>query len=151
MKNKKTYGRKRLDSRRYEDWLVCAEADLYAARLLCARDETLELSAFHCHQAIEKTLKGFYLYHKDYAPDGHNLTYLMRICIKIDTELDRWFDESIELNNFYISTRYPSDFPLNIDYDKASHCFQNAKHIYTYVLNLLTEEVFDDEKFNFRI
>jgi HEPN domain-containing protein len=46
--------------------------------------------------------------------DGHNLTYLFRQAIRLDTHFTQWLEDSAVLNRFYIETRYPADIPLEI-------------------------------------
>ena len=102
------------DSRRYHDWLDYAEADITAALDLSDKEETYLCSAFHCQQAIEKTLKAYFLYEDGYAPDGHNVIFLCRKLSGKYREFEQWIDECIETNNYYIQTRYPPDKPLDI-------------------------------------
>ena len=76
--------RKTSDSKVYTDWLIYAENDLRAAALLRRSPHTLLLSAFHSHQAIEKTIKAFMLSNKGFAPDGHNIIFLCKMASRIN-------------------------------------------------------------------
>jgi hypothetical protein len=61
-------------------WLVKAEKDLRAAQHgLGASPALLEDAAFHCQQAIEKTLKAFLTWHGRPFRKTHNLIELARI------------------------------------------------------------------------
>lgn len=127
------------DSRIYTDWLIYAESDLAAASMLRHNKKTLLLSAFHSHQAIEKALKAYMLNQKGYAPDGHNIIYLCKTAARDNAGFTDKLDECIELNNYYIQTRYPPDFPLDIDKAKAKKLARFAKEIYVFTLNELAK------------
>ncbi len=134
MRRKKTR-----DSKVYTDWMIFAENDLKAAALLRKNKDTLLLSAFHSHQAIEKTLKAFMLSQKGYAPDGHNIIFLCKTAAKVNPLFFDWVDECVALNNYYIQTRYPPDFPLDIDKQTAKKLTTMAQKLYIFTLNELAK------------
>ena len=131
--------RKSGDSKIYTDWMIFAESDLIAAELLRKNNNTLLLSAFHCHQAIEKALKAFMLSQKGYAPDGHNIIFLYKTAAKVNDGFFDWIDECISLNNYYIQTRYPPDYPLEIDKAMAKKLSLMAQNLYKFTLNELAK------------
>lgn len=49
------------DSLRYTEWIEKATRDLKSAKVLKQNDCGNDVVAFHCQQAIEKSLKGFLL------------------------------------------------------------------------------------------
>ena len=104
------------DSCFYYKWLDKALCDLQAARLLLTYGGDHYNIAFHCQQAIEKALKGYLLFRTGRHFDGHNLTYLCRQAIQLDSKaFSEYLDESAALNDLYIETRYPTDLPFEID------------------------------------
>ena len=127
------------DSKKYTEWMEYAEHDLVAAQLLTQNEKTLLLSAFHSHQAIEKTLKAFILCEKGYAPDGHNIIYLCKQAMRTEPAFSDWIDECIALNNYYIQTRYPPDFPLDINKDTAVLLANFSWELYKFALNELAK------------
>ncbi len=127
------------DSKAYTDWMIYAENDLHAASQLRKNPHTLLLSAFHSHQAIEKALKAFMLAQKGYAPDGHNIIFLCKTAAKVNNGFFDWIDECVALNNYYIQTRYPPDFPLNIDKATAKKLTIMAQGLYKFTLNELAK------------
>ena len=103
------------DSCFYYKWLDKALCDLQAARLLLTYGGDHYNIAFHCQQAIEKALKGYLLFRTGRHFDGHNLTYLCRQAIQLDSKaFSEYLDESAALNDLYIETRYPTDLPFEI-------------------------------------
>ena len=103
------------DSCFYYKWLDKALCDLQAARLLLTYGGDHYNIAFHCQQAIEKALKGYLLFRTGRHFDGHNLTYLCRQAIQLDSKaFSEYLDESAALNDLYIETRYPTDLPFEL-------------------------------------
>jgi len=58
------------DSLRYKDWFEKAVHDLHGAEILMEHDGGNDLVAFHCQQAMEKTLKGWLLKVTKRTPRG---------------------------------------------------------------------------------
>lgn len=67
--------------------------------------------AFHAHQAIEKSFKAIIEEFTLKIPKIHNLITLYQIVNKAN-ELTLNLDNLKELNDVYISTRYPGDLGL---------------------------------------
>lgn len=128
------------DSRRYFDWLERANEDIEAAGKLLDSGDTLNASAFHCQQCIEKALKGYLLFKTHQHVDGHNLTWLCRQAINSDRRFTQWLDESVILNRYYIETRYPADLPLNLTSSSVNHAYDMARAMYRFICG----EVYDD-------
>ena len=131
--------RKSRDSKIYTEWMVFAENDLRASVMLQRNTKTLLLSAFHSHQAIEKTLKAYMLAQKGYAPDGHNIIFLCKTAMKVNNGFSDWIDECIALNNYYVQTRYPPDIPLSINKERAKELSVMAQELYKFTLNELID------------
>ena len=69
------------DSLRYKDWFEKAVHDLHGAEILMEHDGGNDLVAFHCQQAMEKTLKGWLLMVTNELLEGHSLVFLCRKAI----------------------------------------------------------------------
>ncbi len=128
------------DSRRYYDWLERSSQDLIAAKILSEDDRCYQLSAFHCQQAIEKALKAYILLQSDVLVDGHNLTWLCRQAKKYDKGFHQWFDESADLNQCYIETRYPADIETEYTYKMVKNFYRMAKEMYQYIFAEIDRE-----------
>ena len=128
------------DSRRYYDWLEHSSQDLIAAKILSEDDRCYRLSAFHCQQAIEKALKGYLLFRTGRHFDGHNLTYLCRQAIQLDSKaFSEYLDESAALNDLYIETRYPTDLPFEIDELEVRRYLDMAERMFAAIRQQLYE------------
>jgi len=100
------------DERNYvEQWLEKAANDLLAARLILDHQPIiLDISCFHCQQAVEKYLKTFLIFHKKDFPKTHNIDLLLKTCSTIN---DRFKEVDVKnLEDFAVRTRYPHDFLL---------------------------------------
>lgn len=128
------------DSRRYYDWLEHSSQDLIAAKILSEDDRCYRLSAFHCQQAIEKALKAYILLKSDVLVDGHNLIWLCRQAKKYDKGFHQWFDESADLNQCYIETRYPADIEREYTYKMVRNFYRMAREMYQYIFAEIDRE-----------
>jgi len=100
------------DERNYvEQWLEKAAHDLLAARLILDHQPIiLDISCFHCQQAVEKYLKTFLIFHKKDFPKTHNIDLLLKTCSTIN---DRFKEVDVKnLEDFAVRGRYPHDFLL---------------------------------------
>ena len=128
------------DSQRYYDWLERAGADLTSAELLKSNDGDNCNAAFHCQQCIEKALKGYILFMTSKHVDGHNLTYLCRSACKLDGKFNEWLDESLELNRYYIETRYPTDLGFDVSDHELDTIYKMAKDMYVFIIDVIGAE-----------
>jgi len=98
-----------------KEWLAGADEDWAVAQLLYDEKSYQRASCFHCHQAAEKYLKGFLVYHGQDIEEEfkiHNLNKLFDYCAKASRDFAD--DGAVEkacnfLNKYYIATRYPGD------------------------------------------
>ena len=111
-----------------------AAYDDYRAVELLRQDSTLNnMTAFHCQQCAEKSLKGYILAKDNQPVDGHNLTWLCKRAIRIDERFTQWLDESAALNKFYIETRYPTDIPTEISDEETARLAEMTRQLFFYV------------------
>ncbi len=66
---------------KYKYWVMLSQYDLDTARVLIDGERWVYV-AYMCQQALERQLKGMYVYHIDKeAPKGHNLGFLFeKVC-----------------------------------------------------------------------
>ena len=128
------------DSLFYYKWLDKALCDLQCARLLLTYGGDHYNIAFHCQQAIEKALKAYILLKSDVLVDGHNLTWLCRQAKKYDKGFHQWFDESADLNQCYIETRYPADIEREYTYKMVRNFYRMAREMYQYIFAEIDRE-----------
>lgn len=102
-------------------WVDAANEDLRAAELcLTGSDPARASAAFHCHQAIEKLLKGFLVRYGIGFRKTHDLSELMATGATIGSWIDTEFDDLRALTPWSIAYRYPAieegaDLPPSAD------------------------------------
>ena len=117
------------DSKRYYDWLYHSFIDFLAAKNLMSDKRCYCAVAFHCQQCIEKALKGFLLYKNHRLFDGHNLTWLCKQAIMLDSNFKEYIVKCTKLNRYYIETRYPADIPMEISREEAEELIQASEEV----------------------
>ena len=93
-------------------WLEFAGIDLLSAEKLLSDERVTQSAAFHCHQAIEKSLKALLEELGIKIPRIHDLERLYGIMIENDIELNINLDVLDQINDVYIDSRYPTDVGL---------------------------------------
>lgn len=90
------------------EWLKAANDDLKAAKSLFADESLTNITAFHCQQAIEKSLKALLEEYNNTLNKTHNLQTLI---FKSEDFLMLKYDEMLiaEIDRLYIDSRYPGN------------------------------------------
>jgi HEPN domain-containing protein len=93
-----------------KDWLIIAEDDLLAVKMLAHEDRLSNLVSFHCQQCIEKCFKA--LIEERDKPSIKSLD-LLRLKLVADFQLTDAETALLSiLNEVYIDARYPGDLGL---------------------------------------
>ena len=121
------------DSLRYKDWLEKASRGIKSAKLLFDHNCGNDIVTFHCQQALEKSLKGYLLKHKNIVIEGHSLIYLCKESSNISSEFTIHLKNCAFVNQYYIETRYPADMPTIISDEDTDDCINIAGEIYDLV------------------
>jgi len=95
------------------EWLTKARDDLRTVELLRAFDDyPCVVAAFHCQQAVEKSLKAFLTAHQVPFLYRHDLGYLLDLCRAADPACATLEPQIDGLNPYAVEMRYPADLPL---------------------------------------
>ena len=82
-------------------------------------------SCFHAHQAIEKLLKAYLLLKTDRYPFIHDITELIRNCMKINKGFRYLLEiKADKLDKYYTGVRYPPI--LRVSRDEAEEAINSA-------------------------
>ena len=95
-----------------KEWILKSQNDFKSAKILFKENGPTDSLCFHCHQSVEKILKGFLVFNKKEFPRTHDLIHLLKLCEKIDAEFKNSKDEALFLNRYYIETRYPPEISV---------------------------------------
>ena len=98
------------------EWLEKARHDHLAAETLAAQMLPLtDTAAFHCQQAVEKSLKAFLTYHGIVFEKTHDVGRLCGICAQIDSSFAGMRERVIILSDYGVRFRYPGSADPTID------------------------------------
>ena len=112
------------------EWLNRAQADLTAAELLLKFDEyPPAILAFHCQQAVEKSLKAFLTAQHLEFRFSHDLAYLLDLCSEADRTFNELEPQIAGLTPYAVEGRYPVDFPLDPTEAEAEAFYQQAQTV----------------------
>ncbi len=128
-----------IDSMSFQDWLDKAKNDLLAAEAILGYYEQppIEIAVYHCQQAAEKSLKAFTVARIQQRQRIHDLIALLEECLALDSSFDSLRNHTINLDRFYIESRYPVDEPIIFSLDEAREALTQAQEIYDFVSNKL--------------
>ena len=88
---------------------------------------------FLAHQAGEKILKGFLVFHGIKFRKEHDLTYLLKLCAKVDEDFLELKENCKILGPYYIETRYPLDIPTTYSKEQVEQAVDLAQEIVEFV------------------
>ncbi len=92
-----------------EPWLEKVIHDIGSAKIIHQHlpyyHDTI---AFHCQQAVEKSIKGILVYYGKDFKYSHYLPYLINLLSQLIPVTDEEEDKAILLNQFSVEIRYPN-------------------------------------------
>jgi HEPN domain-containing protein len=122
-------------------WLRKASADLRAAQHdLAASPALLADAAFHCQQAVEKSLKAFLMWHSVPFRKTHSLEELGEQCLDLDDTLRELVDRAVPLTEYAWKFRYPGE-PEEPTLLEIQEALEVAHEIQKAILERLPQEV----------
>ncbi|MBU4298653.1 HEPN domain-containing protein [Patescibacteria group bacterium] len=95
-----------------KEWFAIADNDIRFAKAAFEEfDDFYSHICIQAHQATEKYLKGFLIFHKKDFPKIHDLSYFVKQCAKIDKGFNEYLDFCKKITDYYIYLRYPVTLP----------------------------------------
>jgi len=117
-----------------KEWFLKAQDDeLSIIDILEDKKGSPNTVCFLSQQMAEKYLKGFLVFHQKRFPKIHHLDTLINLCKKINHGFEKLRREAEELTEFYISARYPGDYP-QFNFSDAQDAFRKASKIKELIL-----------------
>ncbi len=118
-----------------QEWFRKAGDDELSARdILKDREGSPNTVCFLSQQLAEKYLKGYLVYQNERFPKVHQLDRLVKLCEEVDSDFNKVKKEAGFLTGFYITTRYPGDYP-EYSFKDAEEAFQKAEKIKDFILD----------------
>lgn len=122
------------------EWLDKALRDRRAAEVLLAAEPPMaDLAAFHCPQAVEKTLKGFLTFHGRVFGKTHDLGRVCKQCADVDSAFDEILQRADTLSEYAVDYRYPG--PDQPTIENPHEALAIADLVWTFVLDRLPESL----------
>jgi HEPN domain-containing protein len=123
------------------NWLRKASLDIKAATHdLGASPPLLADAVFHCQQAVEKSLKGFLMWHGVPFRKTHSLEELGEQCLDLDATLKDLVDRAVPLTEYAWKFRYPGD-PEEPSLEEAQEARQIARDVQEAILARLPQQI----------
>lgn len=117
------------------EWLLRAQDDeLSSKAILNCKQGAPGTVCFLSQQMAEKCLKAYFIYKKSEFPKIHQLDRLVKLCKEIDVDFGSIKDESEYLTAFYVTARYPGNYP-EFNFKEAENAFKKAMKIKDFVLS----------------
>jgi len=88
------------------NWLYFADEDYFSAEIML-KAKIYNKVCFLSQQAIEKELKAYLLNCGKEFKKTHKIIDLLAECTEIEHEFEKFEDEALEIDRYYIPTRYP--------------------------------------------
>jgi len=93
------------DAEYIKEWISKAEKDIKTVEIMKEVEDVTEIVCFHCQQAVEKYLKALLIAYDVEFPKTHNIDFLLKQSIKIDTNFEIFMGNS--LSEYAVDMRYP--------------------------------------------
>ena len=121
-------------------WLIKAHHDIEATAGLVERKPPLaDVALFHVQQAVEKSLRGFLLWHGVPFSKTHDLQELGLACVDLDPSLTPVVRPAAGLTDYAWETRYPGG-PEEYPPDETAEAHAQALSVFETVLDRLPPE-----------
>jgi HEPN domain-containing protein len=121
-------------------WLIKAKHDLDTAKLVSVNlPEYGDTIAFHCQQAIEKTLKAYLIFLEMEFKQVHDLGYLLNLIITHDEAMETYYPEVDEISRYAVQIRYPDEI-IRLSDRQIQDAIQLADQLYSLIENKIKRE-----------
>lgn len=112
-----------------KEWFEKGDKDIETATFLIQNKKSLEDVGFHIHQAVEKYLKGFLIFHGWELEKIHDLVRLLKEAEKIDESFKEFNQFAIYATGFYVESRYPMGYVVEYLVDELRRHLEQANKI----------------------
>lgn len=110
-------------------WLLSADHELDAAQLLFEQGGYAEVVAYHVHQGLERSLKGFLASRGNAIPAVHDLGELLRRAATLEPDLLRFAEDVGPLTEFFFETLEDEFVLPQLTRDELRHAMEIAWHL----------------------
>lgn len=104
-------------------------SDLRGARHLLEAEDYATTLAVLIHQAVEKHLKGFLVYHGWKLKKTHNLVELISEAVQNDPALEPFLSFARNATVYYLDDRYPGQHPPGYPAEEMREALRSAEQV----------------------
>ena len=112
-----------------EEWVDRGKRDLETAKILFSKVDFYDIILFHIHQAVEKSIKGFLIYHGWKLKKIHDLETLITEAMNFDNFFQTYLDYGRKLTAFYFEERYPPGPVSSFSEEEVKNMLEIAEEI----------------------
>lgn len=124
-----------------DEWILKAKDDELSVKdILNDKEGAPSTVCFLSQQMAEKYLKAYLVFCGEKFPKIHDLDRLVRLCQQTESSFETINMEAKYLSDFYISTRYPGDYP-QFNFKEAEKAFRAALKIKETVLKRMKNKL----------
>jgi len=117
-----------------EEWIAKADEDFEFAKINLEEEKSFYAQiCFHFQQAAEKYLKAYIIANGLEFRKVHDLPLLLKQCCQKDPTFKNFTDDCEFLATFYIETRYPVHWPVDLSKNEAQKAYRAAKAIRSFL------------------
>jgi len=122
----------------FQNWLEKAQDDVRWSEA-SLKDDVYHGTCFSAQQAVEKSLKAFFLAKGQVPRRIHDLVALLEDCMEVDPTFEELREACVTLTDYYVESRYP-DISEFMDYtrDQAEEALKMARGAVNFVVGKLT-------------
>ncbi|KKM80785.1 hypothetical protein LCGC14_1336350 [marine sediment metagenome] len=129
-----------------KEWLERGKNDLETAKILISKVDFFDVILFHIHQAVEKYLKGFLIFHGWTLIKIHDLEVLITEAIRFENFFQKYLDFGRKLTAFYLEGRYPPGPVSSYSKEEIKEILNKAEEIIEKINMLYQKESKDHLK-----
>ncbi len=118
-------------------WLQKCAIDLMSAKRLIAEPPLLEPIFFFSQQIVEKSLKGFLVWHGKQVDKTHDIGRIAIEVMQLDPTLEPLLKRATRLSPFAVIFRYPADDFPTLTTQEANDALTLSQDVYTEILKRL--------------
>lgn len=116
-------------------WFERGEHDLVTAKISITQEGYPDVILFLLHQAIEKYIKGYLLWHGWELKKIHDLETLLTEAMEFDKGFEKYLDFGRRLTAYYYEERYPPGPIPEISKEETDNAFKTAEGIINVIKN----------------
>ena len=112
-----------------KEWFERAKRDFEVAKLIYAHGDYYNEVTFLLHQAVEKYLKGYLIFHGWKLKKIHDIYILLSEAVEFNKSFEELLDFGKKLTAFYYEDRYPPGPVPEVSEEEAAEMLKSAESI----------------------